>query len=562
MALANIATLLACWQKKVLVIDWDLEAPGIEHFFFTREKLDELQHQPGLVELLTQLTNGSDRVAEWESLLIDVPLRRDASLSLITAGARPSGYFHKFRRLDVKSFYEEKQGGYIIEQLRSAWKNQFDFILIDSRTGITDIGGICTIQLPDILALVFTTTYQSLFGAVDVANKAAVERQKLPFDRAQMPVLPLPNKFDTQTEHRISRKWLTIFEDAASPFYDSWLPAGLRRRDFLEVTKIPYTPYFSFGESLPVLEEGTRDPAGLGFAYETVAAVIGNELQNADLLLENRDEFIRLARFGSGIPRIPLRELPARSVLFIEVVKSSVSEIERGKSLSDFQRTAVDAIATNNGTIAMSSGDSILVAFSDVVSALHCALLIQEILAVRKPIFVERAPLRTRTSIHAHSRAAKNILSTHFVLQGATDIANKAKVGQVVISDEARRTIDRGVNNVEFEPLDEAEIPNARGDFVLELIYQVIAITVVTLSKSERDALFRQSPSTKQGGGFQAFLVKLQEHVQPDSNELKLTIGDRERIARYAFDYRGGGWQARLKKIFGRTLGPTLGREL
>ena len=62
-------------------------------------------------------------------------------------------------------------------------------------------------------------------------------------------------------------------------------------------------------------------------------------------------------------------------------------------------------------------------------------------------------------------------------------------------------------------------------------------------------------------GGFQAFLVNLQKKVQEDSNRIVLTIHDRERIARYAFDYRGGGWQARLQKIFGRTLGPSLGRK-
>jgi hypothetical protein len=31
-----------------------------------------------------------------------------------------------------------------------------------------------------------------------------------------------------------------------------------------------------------------------------------------------------------------------------------------------------------------------------------------------------------------------------------------------------------------------------------------------------------------------------------------------ERIHRYAFSYRKGGWQARLLRIFGRTLGPNL----
>jgi len=33
MALANIAALLARLGHKVLVVDWDLEAPGIEKFF-------------------------------------------------------------------------------------------------------------------------------------------------------------------------------------------------------------------------------------------------------------------------------------------------------------------------------------------------------------------------------------------------------------------------------------------------------------------------------------------------------------------------------------------------
>ncbi len=33
MALANVAALLARWGKKVLIVDWDLEAPGIEKYF-------------------------------------------------------------------------------------------------------------------------------------------------------------------------------------------------------------------------------------------------------------------------------------------------------------------------------------------------------------------------------------------------------------------------------------------------------------------------------------------------------------------------------------------------
>jgi len=36
MALANVAVLLASWDKKVLVVDWDLEAPGLHQYFNKR----------------------------------------------------------------------------------------------------------------------------------------------------------------------------------------------------------------------------------------------------------------------------------------------------------------------------------------------------------------------------------------------------------------------------------------------------------------------------------------------------------------------------------------------
>ena len=90
--------------------------------------------------------------------------------------------------------------------------------------------------------------------------------------------------------------------------------------------------------------------------------------------------------------------------------------------------------------------------------------------------------------------------------------------------------------------------------------FDVVPIKKIRLQPEERESLFKQNPGSKQGGGFQAFIVQLQERMTEGSDELTLTLGDRERIARYAHDYRGGGWQGRLRKIFGRALGADLGR--
>src|SRR5882724_6057047 len=75
MALANIATLLATWDKNVLVVDWDLEAPGVEHFLIPPgPDLIAAQGRRGLIDLLTELSaQASPDFAEtaWRSILIE-----------------------------------------------------------------------------------------------------------------------------------------------------------------------------------------------------------------------------------------------------------------------------------------------------------------------------------------------------------------------------------------------------------------------------------------------------------------------------------------------------------
>ncbi len=83
---------------------------------------------------------------------------------------------------------------------------------------------------------------------------------------------------------------------------------------------------------------------------------------------------------------------------------------------------------------------------------------------------------------------------------------------------------------------------------------------VVILNESEVQILDRQEPATEQDGGFQGLLVDLQSSLNRQSGELLLSDAHEEKIPRYAFDYKNGGWEDRLKGIFSRTLDPILGR--
>jgi hypothetical protein len=82
----------------------------------------------------------------------------------------------------------------------------------------------------------------------------------------------------------------------------------------------------------------------------------------------------------------------------------------------------------------------------------------------------------------------------------------------------------------------------------------------VTLNPTEIGILDRQDPMTERDGGFQKLLVDLQYAVDRKTGALALTDEHEEKIPRYAFDYKNGGWEDRLKSIFERTLGAQLGR--
>jgi cellulose biosynthesis protein BcsQ len=351
MALANTAVLLAHWGHRVLVLDWDLEAPGIESYFRPFFEGGVIAPRPGLVELLRSSTE-RDAAEKWRGMIMPICLPKsdgfEPCLHIITSGERSEGYISRVRNLDIGELYARGGGGFL-ERLRDAWKEEYDFTLVDSRTGYTDIGGLCTIQMPDILVLLFTANDSSLDGVIDVAKRADAARQKLRYDRLRLLPLPVPSRFDTVTEHKLSQEWLDRFASRLMPFYSAWLPrkddeeqngqqqedAFLKRvRRLLELIKIPYKSYFSFGETLPVIEEGTLNPTGLGHAYATLAALIANKLENAERLLSDRDAFVRSAtKTGTivegAVPGEPTARAPVESQVASDVLDGLSPEDQR-----------------------------------------------------------------------------------------------------------------------------------------------------------------------------------------------------------------------------------------
>jgi MinD-like ATPase involved in chromosome partitioning or flagellar assembly len=275
MALANAAALLAKWGHSVLVVDWDLEAPGLERFFAKlKSDIHEVRAQTlGIVDLIEAGRNGT--CLDWRDGLIKIDLGR---LSLLTAGRNGESYTSRLHSLDFNDLFENHDLGAYIEKLRSEWISEFDFVLVDSRTGFTDIGGICTVHLADVLVLFFTTTESSVTGALSVVERARKAQERLPLDRRRLLAVPVPARDESRTEYKSAAEWKATFAHRFADLYRDWLPSGMTPRDAIEQLRIPYIPYWSFGERLPALEESTSDPANLGHAYEILARMLAARL--------------------------------------------------------------------------------------------------------------------------------------------------------------------------------------------------------------------------------------------------------------------------------------------
>ena len=308
MALANVAVQLARRGRKVLMVDWDLEAPGLDRYFEKATKNGEslisvkkAKNSTGLLGLLSDAMKQTPlKPAKWKSRLLEItvpPAKKSysnatpptpAPLHFLPSGYGKAGYSTRLAEFSLEAFYANANGDVWFETLREQWKSSYDFVLIDSRTGLTDSGGVCTIHFPDWLVLVFSSNDQSLEGGLKFVEAAQVARRNYQRDRAPLMVIPLLSRWDGDSEIDLAEKWMERLDKDLKPLTDAWLPTAFTPRQYLERTRVPHVARFSFGEPLPVLTHSVTDPALPGLAYENLAGMLDSELNVAGEIVNHK----------------------------------------------------------------------------------------------------------------------------------------------------------------------------------------------------------------------------------------------------------------------------------
>lgn len=287
--MANIAVLLARWGYRVLTIDWDLEAPGLHHYF-----APVLRESPkgGVIDLAHDFLDGA---AEPSDHVLKAEVGGTGTLELLAAGKMDRSYLRRMQDIGWEKLYERGFARFL-EQCRERWTAEHDFVLIDSRTGISDIAGICTAHLPDRLVVVFTANDQNLDDVVDITRRADAARDRMPYDRPRHTVLPVLSRLDNRVEYERADKWQRKCAEVVAPLFENWLVKSVPEDLMLRHLTIPYVSYWSFGEQLPVLDELVPSPDQISYALETIAAVVAQGYDRTDVLEDNRDAYVAAAR--------------------------------------------------------------------------------------------------------------------------------------------------------------------------------------------------------------------------------------------------------------------------
>ncbi len=209
MALVNVAAELVRRGRKVLVVDFDLESPGIE----TYRRLQPPKPHPGIVEFVSEYRQTYQVPSVLEYLYEAKPIgKKGGRLWVMPAGRRDTSYRRALARLDWPRLYKDEYGELLFEDTKKGWEKELkpDYVLIDSRTGDADVVGICTRQLPNSVVLMFMPNDQNLVGLQSVCRDIRKEAReglnnsiKLHFIAANVPGL--------DDEHRILRRQLRRF---------------------------------------------------------------------------------------------------------------------------------------------------------------------------------------------------------------------------------------------------------------------------------------------------------------------------------------------------------------
>jgi tetratricopeptide (TPR) repeat protein len=315
MTLSNVAWVLASQGNRVLMVDWDLEAPGLHRYFRPFLTDAELSATDGIIDMVIEyctdaVTASTAAREDWYHEYADpsryaVMLNRfenGGRLDLLAAGRQGWSYSVRVNTFDWRDFYEAKGGGAFLEAVEARMREQYDYVLIDSRTGVSDTSGICTVQFPDALVVCFTLNDQSIEGASAVAASVLEQRKDSPPQIYPMPMrVELAEKEKLERRRELSRTRFTLFPNS--------IPEGEARDRYWRRVETLYVPFYAYEEIIATIGDKPGHTSSLLAAAEHLSEYVSDGAVTKMAPLPEAKRLELLARYERQSRTLPEESL-------------------------------------------------------------------------------------------------------------------------------------------------------------------------------------------------------------------------------------------------------------
>jgi hypothetical protein len=310
MALANVAWIVASRGFRVLAVDWDLESPGLHRYFHPFLLDKNLRSSRGVIDMIRDYAAATldpsavsendhswlDRYAQVFQYAVSLSWEfpDGGRLDLLPAGQQNSSYTQAVSTFDWDRFYERQNAGAFLDALREDMRRHYDYVLIDSRTGLSEAAGICTIHMPDMVVDCFTMSEQSIDGAAAVAHSIVSQRPDEPIR-----ILPVPMRVEDAEQSK-----LEAGRDVARLRFGPFL-ADMTAEEvetYWGDVEIPYKPFYAYEEILAPFGDRPKLENSLLAAFERLTRTITDDAVQTTGLLPDADRRHWLTKFERTRP--------------------------------------------------------------------------------------------------------------------------------------------------------------------------------------------------------------------------------------------------------------------
>jgi hypothetical protein len=212
-ALAASAWALAEEGRKVMVIDLDLESPGLSSSLLPEDKCPMY----GVIDWLVEDLADNEQIV-FDDMVSVSDLSRNGEIFVVPAhGKDPGEYIAKLGRAWVSKLIGnrvetwQKRLSRLIDDLEKKWKP--DIVLIDSRAGIDEISAACISSLGAELILLFAVDSNQHWTGYDILFKrwGYNEAFRQVRDRLQIVGAMIPEKDDDKYKELLCEHAWNLF---------------------------------------------------------------------------------------------------------------------------------------------------------------------------------------------------------------------------------------------------------------------------------------------------------------------------------------------------------------